>query len=66
MPIVRVTLIEGRGEEAKTRLVGELTDAVARSLGAPRESIRILLEEIPAAHWAVGGVQRSQRAEGET
>lgn len=56
MPIIEVTLIEGRTHEAKAGMVTAVTDAVVASLGAPRETVRIIIREIPAHHFAAGGV----------
>jgi 4-oxalocrotonate tautomerase len=56
MPIIEVTLVEGRDPRKKEDLICALTDATIRSIGAPRESVRVILREIPAAHFAVGGV----------
>ncbi len=61
MPIIDVTLVEGRTPEAKRALLQELTDATERALGAPRESIRVLIREVPADLFAVGGVPKSDR-----
>ena len=58
MPIVEVLLIEGRSREKKLALMKALTDAVEITLAAPRESIRVILREVPAEHWAVGGVPK--------
>jgi len=55
MPVVEITLIEGRDEEKKHALIREVTDAVEHSIDAPRQSIRVILREIPAGHFAVGG-----------
>jgi 4-oxalocrotonate tautomerase len=55
MPIIDVTLIEGRSPEQKRALVKALTDAAEASIGAPRPSIRVILREVPAAHFAVAG-----------
>ena len=54
-----MTLIEGRGADVKRALITELTDAVVRTTGAARESVRVILNEVPAAHWAVGGRPKS-------
>ncbi len=56
MPIVEITLIEGRDREAKQRLVEKVTEAIVDSIAAPRESVRIILREVPGEHFAVGGV----------
>lgn len=54
MPIVEVTLIEGRPFEKK-KMVEEVTDAIVSSLGAPREAVRIIIREVPAWHFAAAG-----------
>lgn len=55
MPIVEVTLVEGRPLDKKRKLVAAVTDALVESLDAPRASVRVILREIPAEHFAVGG-----------
>lgn len=55
MPIIDVSLIEGRTPERKLALIRELTDAAERALEVPRASIRVLLRELPADHWGIGG-----------
>jgi 4-oxalocrotonate tautomerase len=55
MPIVEITLIEGRTPEAKRRLIAKVTDAIEDSIAAPRDSIRVILREIPALHFGAGG-----------
>lgn len=55
MPIMEVTLVEGRTTEKKEALILALTDAAEQTLGVPRESIRVILREIPDAHFAVAG-----------
>lgn len=59
MPLIQVTLIEGRSHSMKAALISGLTDAAVQATGAPRESIRVILQEVPAAHWGVGGVAKS-------
>jgi 4-oxalocrotonate tautomerase len=58
MPIIDVSLIAGRTPEKKAALIRELTLAAERALGVPRASIRVLLREVPAEHWGVGGETR--------
>jgi 4-oxalocrotonate tautomerase len=55
MPIVDITLIEGSTPEQKRALIKEVTDAVERTLNKQRDKIRVILREVPAAHFAVGG-----------
>ncbi len=55
MPFIDVTLIQGRSPEMLKTLIARLTDAAEETLKAPRQSIRVVLREVPATHWAVGG-----------
>lgn len=58
MPIVHVHLIEGRSPAQKADLIREVTEAVERSIGAPKPSIRVLVQEIPGHAWGVAGVPK--------
>ena len=60
MPFIEITLIEGRSSEAKREMMKRVTDAVEETLAAPRQSIRIVLREVPAFHWAVGGEPKGE------
>lgn len=62
MPIVHVSIIEGRSTEKKARLISEITNVVSECMNAPKEAIRVLINEIPAAHWGVAGVPKSEKA----
>lgn len=61
MPLVEITMIEGRTPEQKRALLAEVTDAVERAIAAPREAIRVAIRELPAEHWAIGGVSIAER-----
>lgn len=61
MPIIEVSLVEGRSAEQLRTLITALTDAAVTALGAPRASIRVLLREVPATHWAAGDVTIAER-----
>lgn len=56
MPIVHIHIMEGRSDEKKERLIAEVTDAICRSLDAKPESVRIIIQEMPKAHFGIGGV----------
>lgn len=60
MPIIQVQVIEGRTEEKIAQLIQNITDTVSDTLGAPKESIRVLVTEIPKTHWGVAGVPKSK------
>jgi len=55
MPIAQISIIEGRGKEARVELIREVTDAICRSLGVPRETVRVLVIEIAKDKWGIGG-----------
>jgi 4-oxalocrotonate tautomerase len=55
MPLLLVKIMEGRPPEKVEALIAALTEATVETLGAPRESIRVLVEEVPKSHWGIGG-----------
>jgi 4-oxalocrotonate tautomerase len=55
MPLIQVTLAKGRSPEQLQALGEALTAAVEGAIGAPRESIRVVLTECEPRHWFVGG-----------
>lgn len=55
MPVIEVTLIEGRSVDKKVKMIKAVTDAVVETLDAPRESVRIIIREVPKWHFAAGG-----------
>ncbi|MGY2286904.1 2-hydroxymuconate tautomerase family protein [Pseudomonas gingeri] len=55
MPIMQVFLIEGRDEEQKARLIAALTEAVVESIQAPRESVRVIITEMPRTDFGIAG-----------
>ena len=59
MPIVNITLIQGRSPEKKAALMKSVTEAVVASIGAPAESVRVIINEVPPEHFAVAGVAKS-------
>jgi len=62
MPIVNIEILEGRPASKKRALIQQVTDAVVQSLEVAPASVRVLVHEVPAELWAVGGVPMSERA----
>lgn len=60
MPLIEITIVEGRSQEMKKDMMMNVTNAVSESLNAKKESIRIVIREVPKDHWAVGGVPMSE------
>lgn len=55
MPIINVQMMEGRDPDKIESLMKNLTDTVSESLGAPKENVRVLVNEVPKTHWSIGG-----------
>jgi 4-oxalocrotonate tautomerase len=62
MPLIEVTLVEGRTPEQLRALISGLTQAACEAVGAPIESVRVVVREVPATHWAAGDVTVAERA----
>jgi 4-oxalocrotonate tautomerase len=66
MPLVQITLARGRTPEQIAALGEAVTAAVHESLGAPRENVRVVLQECEPEHWFVGGESLAElRASGK-
>lgn len=56
MPLVDITLTEGRTETQVRDLIHAVHDAVHRTVNARPEHIRVIVREVPRTHWATGDV----------
>lgn len=65
MPLVEVTLVSGRSPEQLRSLLHEVHAAVVRAVSAPPESVRVVIREVPATHWAAGDVTIAERRAAE-
>ena len=68
MPIIQAWLLEGRDEATKEAFIASVTDAAVQSLKAPRESVRVIITEMPGAHFGIAGesfAARRRRQAGE-
>ena len=66
MPIVQIQMLEGRSAEIKREIIYEMTETLSRVLGAPKENIRIIIQEIPLDHWGSGGKTMSEYRENKS
>jgi 4-oxalocrotonate tautomerase len=64
MPLIEVTLVQGRTPVQLRSLITGLTDAAETALGASRATIRVVLREVPETHWAAGDVTIAERNKG--
>ncbi|AFQ51783.1 4-oxalocrotonate tautomerase [Burkholderia sp. Bp8963] len=61
MPVAHLYILEGRDDDKKERLIAEVTEAIHRSLDAPVESVRVIITEMPKAHFGIGGQSAKKR-----
>jgi len=56
MPVIQVTMSQGRSVEQKRELVQVLTKETARILKTKEDAIRILIYEVSKENWGNAGV----------
>lgn len=61
MPLINVHMAEGRSQEEKTALMTALTEAAVDELGAPRDTVRVWITEMPATDYMTGGELLSEK-----
>ena len=62
MPLIEVTLAEGRSPEKLRALISKLTAAVVETDVAKKEAVRVILREVPKSHWSAGDETLAERA----
>ena len=55
MPIAQIQMMEGRSAEQKRAVIEKVTAALVEAVGAPVESVRVLITEIPKENWGIAG-----------
>jgi 4-oxalocrotonate tautomerase len=60
MPIVQISMIQGRTPEKKEQLIKKVTEAIMEVLQVPADRVRIVLNEVPKENLGVGGVPLSK------
>ena len=55
MPIVRVEWLAGRSTDQRRAIVGRITDALQDVAGSRRESIKVILHDVPPENYGSGG-----------
>ncbi len=61
MPLIQVTMIEGRTPEQKRALLAAVTQAVHEAIGAPIDSIRAWITDVPGEQFMSAGTLASDR-----
>ena len=56
MPLVQVTMLNGRTADQKRKIAQRITDAMVEEAGARREAIVVAFHEVSEESYASGGV----------
>lgn len=56
MPFAQIFLMEGRTEEQKRAVIEKVTAALVEAVGAPKENVRVWIQDVPKTNWGIAGV----------
>jgi 4-oxalocrotonate tautomerase len=56
MPLVQVTMLQGRTVDQKRKIAARITDAMVEEAGARRDAIVVTFVEVSRESYASGGV----------
>lgn len=62
MPVVQVTMLQGRTADQKRKLAARITDAMEQEAGARREAVVVTIVEVSKESYASGGVLMADKA----
>jgi 4-oxalocrotonate tautomerase len=54
MPIITISLVEGRTPAQIRAMIQAVSDAAVTTLDAPLDTINIVVNEVAARHWGAG------------
>ena len=55
MPFAHIFMLQGRTDEQKKAVIEKVTQAIMEAVSAPRENVRVIIQEIPKTQWGIGG-----------
>jgi 4-oxalocrotonate tautomerase len=55
MPFAQIYILEGRTEDQKRAVIEQVTDALCSALDAKRETVRVMILDVPKGQWGIGG-----------
>ena len=61
MPMVQITILQGRTAEQKRKAAKRITDALVEELGAKPDALVIAFHEVTKESFAVGGILIADR-----
>lgn len=60
MPLIVVSMLVGRSDEQKRRLVDRLTQVMEEVAGADGQNVNVIIHEVRPEDWGLGGVPLSE------
>ncbi|BBX33789.1 4-oxalocrotonate tautomerase [Mycolicibacterium mageritense DSM 44476 = CIP 104973] len=63
MPLVEVTIAQGRSADQIRAMMHEVHEAVLRTVDTQPEHIRVIVREVPRTHWATGDLTIAEMKE---
>lgn len=56
MPFAQIYMMEGRSEDQKRAVIEKVTQALVEAVGAPKETVRVWIHDVPKHNWGIAGV----------
>ena len=60
MPLIQASILEGRSQQQIDGFSKEVTEAACKHLGVNRNQVRVVLYEVPAERWYIGGDSKAE------
>ena len=61
MPLIQATILEGRTQAQKEAFFKAVTQAAVETLNVKPEQVRVVINQVPTTHWAIGGICVAER-----
>ncbi len=60
MPLIQASILEGRNPQQIEGFCKEVTEVACKHLNVKSSQVRVILNEVPAEHWYIGGVSKAE------
>jgi len=60
MPFAQIYMIEGRTAEQKRAVIEKVTQALVEAVGAPKETVRVWIHDVPKENWGIAGISAKE------
>ena len=55
MPVINISMFEGRSDEAKQNIAKDVTDSIVKNTGVDPNYIYVLFDDVATKNWAIAG-----------